>query len=106
MKNEVRYKILAIIAERDPYDDESETFVTAQGATESPEDMSFTMIAVDAEDKPVGDSFVLTHDELGSKLWLSHTITYFSSQARTIHGALCLAQTGSKHFPLRHLTVG
>ena len=64
------------------------------------------MVAVNDEDEPVGDSFVLTKEDLGSKMRLSHAITYFSSQARTIHGALRLAQTSSSLFTLRHLIVG
>ena len=66
------------------------------------------MTAVNDEDEPLGTSFVLTIQELGSKMRLSHAITYFSSQARTIHGELrlALAQTSSKLFTLRHLIVG
>ena len=99
-ENGVRYKLLAIVAERDPYDDASES-----GQEQSPE-ASFEMVAVDDEDAPVGDSFLLTQEELGSKMRLSHAITYFSSQARTIHGALRLAQTNNSLFTLRHLIVG
>ena len=64
------------------------------------------MVAVKDEDAPVGDSFVLTPGELGSKMRLSHAMTYFSSQARTIHGALRLAQINNRLFTLRHLIVG
>jgi len=94
LKNGVRYKLLAITAESDSDDDEEAA---------SP---NFEMTAVDDEDKPLGTSFVLTIQELGSKMRLSHAITYFSSQARTIHGGLRLAQTSSKLFTLRHLIVG
>jgi hypothetical protein len=93
LKNGVRYRLLAITAESDSDD-------------EGPATPNFEMTAVDDEDKPLGTSFVLTIQELGSKMRLSHAITYFSSQARTIHGGLRLAQTSSKLFTLRHLIVG
>ena len=64
------------------------------------------VIAVDDEDKPVGKSFFLSREALGSKMRLSHAITYFSGQARTIHGALRLVQTSCRLFTLRHLIVG
>jgi len=93
LKNGVRYRLLAITAESDSDDEE-------------PASPNFEMTAVDDEDKPLGTSFMLTMQELGSKMRLSHAITYFSSQARTIHGGLRLAQTSSKLFTLRHLIVG
>ena len=73
LKNGVRYKLLAIIAESDTEDHEAG----------SP---NFEMTAVDDEGKPIGTSFVLTREELGSKMRLSHAITSFSSQASTIIG--------------------
>ena len=79
LKNGVRYNLLAITAESASDDEEAA----------SP---NFEMTAVDDEDKPLGTSFMLTIQELGSKMRLSHAITYFSSQARTIHGGLRLAQ--------------
>ncbi len=93
LKNGVRYKLLAITAESDSDDEEA-----------APSNVEMT--AVNDEDEPLGTSFVLTIQELGSKMRLSHAITYFSSQARTIHGGLRLAQTSSKLFTLRHLIVG
>ena len=93
LKNGVRYKLLAITAESDSDDEEAVP-------------SNFEMTAVNDEDEPLGTSFVLTIQELGSKMRLSHAITYFSSQARTIHGGLRLAQTSSKLFTLRHLIVG
>ncbi len=93
LKNGVRYKLLAITAESDSDDD----------AAASP---NFELTAVDDEEKQLGTSFMMTREELGSKMRLSHAITYFSSQARTIHGGLRLAQTSSKLFTLRHLIVG
>ena len=66
----------------------------------------FGMITLTDEDEQVGDSFFLSKEELGSKMRLSHAITYFSSQARTIHGPLRLAQTSNRRFTIRHLIVG
>jgi len=43
---------------------------------------------------------------VAAKLRLTHAITYFSSQARTILGSLRLVDTASQHFTLRHLIVG
>lgn len=94
LKNGVRYKLLAITTTDSDSDDEDAA------------EPLFEMTAVDDEDKPVGTSFMLSRQELGSKMRLSHAIIYFSSQARTIHGKLRLAQTNSKLFTLRHLIVG
>ncbi len=60
------------------------------------------------EGDEIGESFVMDKKELGSKMRLTHAITYFSnsSQARTIVGGLRLAQTNSRLFTLRHLIVG
>ena len=64
------------------------------------------MAAVSDFREQVGDAFVLSKEELSSKMRLCHAITYFSSQARTIVGPLRLAQSNSKLFTLRHLIVG
>ena len=64
------------------------------------------MIAIADDNQETGESFIMTPDDLGSKMRLSYAITYFSSQARTINGPLRLAQTSSKNFTLRHLIVG
>ena len=53
-----------------------------------------------------GTSFELLKVEVAAKLRLTHAITYFSSQARTILGSLRLVDTASQHFTLRHLIVG
>ena len=87
LKNGVRYKVKAITEEDD-------------------DQHSFEMIAVADDNKENGESFIMTADELGSKMRLSYAITYFSSQARTINGPLRLAQTSNKNFTLRHLIVG
>ncbi len=91
MKNGVRYKILAITEEED-----QNNVLTHM----------FEMITITDEDEHVGNSFFLSKEEMGSKMRLSRSITYFSSQARTIHGPLRLAQTSNKRFAIRHLIVG
>ena len=50
------------------------------------------VIKLDKDDAGSGDSFVLPKPEVASKLRLTHAITYFSSQARTITGS-CLLYT-------------
>ena len=87
LKNGVRYKVVAITAEED-------------------EDSCFELRQVDDQGDFKGESFILTKEDIGSKMRLTHAITYFASQARTICGGLRLTQTGSKLFTLRHLIVG
>ena len=86
-RNSVRYKVVEITDEGDaePY---------------------FELSRVKDEGEVVGESFMMNKTELGSKMRLTHAITYFSAQARTIVGGLRLAQTDSKLFTLRHLIVG
>ena len=91
LKNGVRYKVLAITEEEDQ--DNALTHM-------------FELIAISDEDEHVGNSFFLSKEEMGSKMRLSHAITYFSSQARTIHGPLRLSQTSNRRFTIRHLIVG
>ena len=67
---------------------------------------NFEMIAVADDNREIGESFIMTPEDLGSKMRLSYAITYFSSQARTINGPLRLAQTSHPNFTLRHLIVG
>jgi hypothetical protein len=54
----------------------------------------------------VGESLSLNQERLTEILRLSHAISYFSSQARTIVGGLRLSQTDHKFFSVRHLIVG
>ena len=91
LKNGVRYKILSITEEED-----QNKVLTHM----------YEMITITDEDEHVGNSFFLSKEEMGSKMRLSHAITYFSSQARTIHGPLWFAQTSNKRFTIRHLIVG
>ena len=86
-ENGVRYKVKDITEEDD-------------------EKHNFEMVAVADDNQEIGESFIMTPEDLGSKICLSYAITYFSSQARTINGLLRLAQTPSKNFTLRHLIVG
>ena len=83
LKNGVRYKVVEITDEA-----------------------NFELRRVKDQGEVVGESFLMTKEELGSKMRLTHAITYFSSQARTIVGGLRLAQTNSRLFTLRHLIVG
>ena len=87
IKNGVRYKIKETTEEED-------------------NKHKFEMIAVADDNREIGESFIMTPEDLGSKMRLSYAITYFSSQARTINGPLRPAQTSNKKFTLRHLTVG
>ena len=64
------------------------------------------MKTLTSEGEVVGERFLMDKMELGSKMRLTHAITYFSSQARTIVGGLRLARTSSRLFTLRHLIVG
>ena len=87
LKNGVLFKIVEITDEGD-------------------EDPNFEPRRVKDQGELVGDSFLMSKEELGSKMRLTHAITYFSSQARTIVGGLRLSQTDSRLFTLRHLIVG
>ena len=73
LKNGVRYKVVAITDEGD-------------------EDPYFELRRVKDEGEVVGESFLMDKMELGSRMRLTHAITYFSSQARTIVGGLRVAQ--------------
>jgi hypothetical protein len=87
LKNGVRYQVVEITDEGD-------------------EDPNFELRRVKDQGEVVGESFLMTKEELGSKMRLTHAVTYFSTQARTIVGGLRLAQTSSRFFTLRYLIVG
>jgi hypothetical protein len=53
-----------------------------------------------------GEQFTLAVAEVAKSLRLTHAICYYSTQARTIHGPLRLAQTSHRMFTLTHLIVG
>ena len=64
----------------------------------------FVYVTDDGEDK--GCSFELSKEEVATTMRLTHAITYFSSQARTIYGSLRLEDTKNEKFTIRHLIVG
>ena len=82
IKNDLRYKVLSIM------------------------DEAYELVHIDDGGEEKGERSPLTEAELASKMRLTHAITYFSSQARTITGGLRLADTNSRRFTIRHLIVG
>ena len=69
-------------------------------------DNQFELVAIHDDGARASESFVVDKKELGSNFRLTHALTYFSAQARTIHGGIRLAQTSNKRFTLRHLVLG
>ena len=69
-------------------------------------DNQFELVAIHDDGARTSESFVVDKKELGSNFRLTHALTYFSAQARTIHGGVRLAQTSRKRFTLRHLVLG
>ena len=66
----------------------------------------FELAHTDDDDIVGDDKFPMSQAELACNMRLTHAITYFGSQARTIRGGLCLADTDSPRFTIRHLIVG
>ena len=66
----------------------------------------FKLAAIDDDGTLSDDVFPLSEAELARNMRLTHAITYFSSQARTIGGGLRLADTDSPRFTIRHSIVG
>ena len=66
----------------------------------------FELAQVGDDNKVKGASFPMSEADLAAKMRLTHAITYFSSQARTITGSLRLVDTSSPRFTIRHLIVG
>ena len=66
----------------------------------------FELVQVDDENKVKGKSFPMSEADLAAKMRLTHALTYFSSQARTITGSLRLVDTDHVRFTIRHLIVG
>ena len=66
----------------------------------------FELVAINDDGARTATSFIVDKKELGSNFRLTHALTYFSAQARTIHGGVRLAQTSHKNFTLRHLVLG
>ena len=50
----------------------------------------FEMAAINDDDKNIGASLIMTKQELANTMRLTHAFTYYSAQARTIHGPLKL----------------
>ena len=69
-------------------------------------DHHFELVAINDDGARTATSFIVDKKELGSNFRLTHALTYFSAQARTIHGGIRLAQTSHKNFTLRHLVLG
>ena len=69
-------------------------------------DGDFELAPIDDHDAATGASFRMDAAEMGVKMRLTHAITYFSSQARTIHNGLRLTDTDKARFSIRHLIVG
>ena len=69
-------------------------------------DNQFELVAIHDDGARTSESFLVDRKELGSNFRLTHALTYFSAQARTIHGGVRLAQTSRKRFTLRHLVLG
>ena len=64
------------------------------------------VVKIDDAGEARGEPFAVPVEEAARALRLTHALCYYSSQARTIHGPLRLAQTDHPHFTLRHLIVG
>ena len=69
-------------------------------------DNHFELVASNDDGARTATSFIVNKKELGSNFRLTHALTYFSAQARTIHSSIRLAQTGHKNFTLRNLVLG
>jgi hypothetical protein len=70
-------------------------------------DDMFSIIRIDDDDQLVDDIRIeMEVDELTMSSRLSHAVTYFSQQARTIKCSLRLLNTENKNFTIRHLIVG
>ena len=69
-------------------------------------DTQFDLVAINDDGVRTAASFIVDKKELGSNFRPTHALTYFSTQARTIHGGIRLAQTSHKKFTLRDLVLG
>jgi hypothetical protein len=70
------------------------------------DDLEFEMACVNDKNEKVSETFMMSKQDLAKTMRLTHAFTYYSSQARTIRGALRLCDTDHRHFSLRHLIVG
>ena len=69
-------------------------------------DNQFELVSINDDGVHTAASFIVDKKELGSNFRPTHALTYFSTQARTIHGGIRLAQTSHKNFTLRDLVLG
>ena len=69
-------------------------------------DNQFELVSINDDGVHTAASFIVDKKELGSNFRLTHALTYFSTQARTIHGGIRLAQTSHRNFTLRDLVLG
>ncbi len=81
LQNGRRYQVVAIA-------------VTEDDATE------FEMACVNDKNEKVSETFMMSEEDLAKTMRLTHTFTYYSSQARTITGE------DHRHFSIRTLIVG
>ena len=66
----------------------------------------FEVVAINDDGAHTSERFIVDKKELGSNFRLTHALTYFSAQARTIHGGVRLAQTSHRNFTVRYLVLG
>jgi hypothetical protein len=64
------------------------------------------LVRIDDAGAARGEPFQMSLEDVAHDLRLTHTLCYYSCQARTIHGPLLLMQTDSRWVTLRHLIVG
>ena len=64
------------------------------------EDAMFELAAINDDGVHTATSFIVDKKELGSNFRPTHALTYFSTQARTIHGGVRLAETNHRNFTL------
>ena len=91
LQNGRRYQVVSIaVVEDDSHGSEPE----------------FEMACINDKNEKVSETFMMSKQDLAKTMRLTYAFTYYSSQARTIRGALRLCDTDHRHFSLRHLIVG
>jgi hypothetical protein len=87
LKNGKRYQVVAIAIKED-------------------DSTEFEMVCVNDKNDKLGETFMMSEEDLARSMRLTHALTYHSCQARTIIGDIRLCQTNHRLFTLRHLIVG
>ena len=64
------------------------------------------MICVNDRNEGVGQTFMISEEDLARTMRLTHALTYHSTQARTVIGDIRLCETRHRLFTLRYLIVG